>query len=82
MGKALTNVKGSSLEDLIVAFDQHVGTPEDVIASLKKDTSLNRATDVVFQVHSIDPPHEEILKSLELTAKEVAPALGLSLATH
>ena len=82
LGKALTNVKGSSLEDLIVAFDQHVGTPEDVIASLKKDTSLNRATDVVFQVHSIDPPHEEILKSLELTAKEVAPALGLSLATH
>ena len=82
LGKALTNVKGSSLEDLIVAFDQHVGTPEDVIASLKKDTSLNRATDVVFQVHSIDPPHEEILKSLELTAKEVAPALGLSLAAH
>ena len=82
LGKALTNVKGSSLEDLIVAFDQHVGTPEDVIASLKKDTSLNRATDVVFQVHSIDPPHEEILKSLELTAKEVAPALGLSLASH
>ena len=82
LGKALTNVKGSSLDDLIVAFDQHVGTPEDVIASLKKDTSLNRATDVVFQVHSIDPPHEEILKSLELTAKEVAPALGLSLASH
>ena len=82
LGKAISNVKGNSLEDLIVAFDQHVGTPEDVIASLKKDTSLNRATDVVFQVHSVDPPHEDILKSLELTAKEVAPALGLSLATH
>ncbi|CAM1626741.1 Luciferase-like domain [Bartonella choladocola] len=82
LGKAISNVKGNSLEDLIVAFDQHVGTPEDVIASLKKDTSLNRATDVVFQVHSVDPPHEDILKSLELTAKEVAPALGLTLATH
>ena len=82
LGKAISNVKGNSLEDLIVAFDQHVGTPEDVIASLKKDTSLNRATDVVFQVHSVDPPHEDILKSLELTAKEVAPALGLSFATH
>ena len=82
LGKALSNKKSDTLEDLIVAFDQHVGTPEDVIASLKKDTSLNRATDVVFQVHSIDPPHEEILKSLELTAKEIAPALGLSLATH
>ncbi len=82
LGKAISNVKGNSLEDLIVAFDQHVGTPEDVIASLKKDTSLNRATDVVFQVHSVDPPHEDILKSLELTAKEVAPALGLTLAKH
>ena len=82
LGKAISSVKGNSLEDLIIAFDQHVGTPEDVIASLKKDTSLNRATDVVFQVHSVDPPHEDILKSLELTAKEVAPALGLSLATH
>ena len=82
LGRAISNVKGNSLEDLIIAFDQHVGTPEDVIASLKKDTSLNRATDVVFQVHSVDPPHEDILKSLELTAKEVAPALGLSLATH
>ena len=82
LGKAISNVKGNSLEDLIIAFDQHVGTPEDVIASLKKDTSLNRATDVVFQVHSVDPPHEDILKSLELTAKEVAPALGLTLATH
>lgn len=82
LGKALSNKKSDTLEDLIVAFDQHVGTPEDVIASLKKDTSLNRATDVVFQVHSVDPPHEDIMKSLELTAKEIAPALGLKLATH
>ena len=82
LGKALSNKKSDTLEDLIVAFDQHVGTPEDVIASLKKDTSLNRATDVVFQVHSVDPPHEDIMKSLELTANEIAPALGLKLATH
>lgn len=82
LGKALSNKKSDTREDLIVAFDQHVGTPEDVIASLKKDTSLNRATDVVFQVHSVDPPHEDIMRSLELTAKEIAPALGLKLATH
>ena len=82
LGKALSNKKSDTLEDLIVAFDQHVGTPEDVIATLKKDTSLNRATDVVFQVHSVDPPHEDIMRSLELTAKEIAPALGLKLATH
>ena len=79
LGKTLTDLKSNSIEDLIVAFDQHVGTPEDVITSLKKDTSLHRATDIVFQVHSADPPHEDILKSLELTAKEVAPALKITL---
>lgn len=81
LGKAGPATKTGSVEDLIVAFDQHVGTPDDVIASLKQDTSLERATDIVFQVHSVDPPHEEILKSLELTAKEVAPALGISLSS-
>jgi hypothetical protein len=30
----------------------------------------------VFQVHSVDPPHEYILRSIELIASEVAPALG------
>jgi len=73
--------KSDRLEDLIAAYDVHIGTPDDVIASLKADTSLNRATDVVFQVHSVDPPHTDILRSIELTAREVAPALNLSL-TH
>jgi hypothetical protein len=27
-------------------------------------------------VHSIDPPHDWILRSIELVAQEVAPALG------
>jgi hypothetical protein len=61
---------------LIKAFDVHVGTPADVIASLRADTALSRVTDLVFQVHSIDPPHAYILRSLELIAAEVAPALG------
>ncbi|EJF90608.1 putative FMN-dependent luciferase-like monooxygenase [Bartonella tamiae] len=72
--------KTEKLDDLIAAFDQHVGTPEDVIQSLKKDTALERATDIVFQVHSVDPPHDDIMKSIELTAKEVAPSLGIKLA--
>ena len=69
-------VPSTKTEDLIRAFDVHVGTPEDVIASLKADTALERVTDIVFQVHSVDPPHEYILRSLELIASEVAPALG------
>ncbi|TRL42471.1 putative FMN-dependent luciferase-like monooxygenase [Rhizobium straminoryzae] len=69
-------IPGRSLEDLIKALDSHVGTPDDVIATLKADSALARTTDLVFQVHSIDPPHEYILRSIELIAAEVAPALG------
>ena len=69
-------IASTRTEDLIRAFDVHVGTPDDVIASLKADTALERVTDLVFQVHSVDPPHAYILRSLELIASEVAPALG------
>lgn len=64
------------LERLIAAYDVHVGSPDDVIASLRADSTLARVTDLVCQVHSVDPPHEAILRSIELTANVVAPALG------
>ncbi|CAN7636838.1 luciferase [Ensifer sp. Root31] len=67
---------GNSLAELIAAFDVHVGTPDDVIESLRADTTFDRVTDLVFQVHSIDPPHPLILRSIELIATKVAPALG------
>ena len=51
-------------------------TPDEVIASLQTDTALARATDVAVQVHSIDPPHPFTLRSIELVAEVVAPALG------
>jgi putative FMN-dependent luciferase-like monooxygenase len=72
---------GRPLPELIAALDMHVGTPDDVIASLRADTTLKRVTDLVFQVHSADPPHAHILRSIELTAKTVAPALGWERAT-
>ena len=43
------------MSDMITAFDVHVGTPDDVIASLRTDSTLERVTDLVFQVHSVDP---------------------------
>lgn len=67
---------GDTLDEFIAAFDVHVGTPADVIASLRADRTLARVTDLAFQVHSVDPPHPFILRSLELIAHEVAPALG------
>jgi alkanesulfonate monooxygenase SsuD/methylene tetrahydromethanopterin reductase-like flavin-dependent oxidoreductase (luciferase family) len=67
---------GNLVGDLIQAFDVHIGTPEQVIASLQADRTLARATDLTMQVHSIDPPHPFILRSIELMAEAVAPALG------
>ncbi len=69
---------GAALQELIAGYDVHVGTPGDVIASLQADRTLDRVTDIVFQVHSVDPPHPLILRSIELIATEVAPALGWS----
>lgn len=69
-------VRGDSLDDLLAAFDAHTGTPDDVIASLAADETLEQATHVAVQVHSVDPPHADILRSIELIATAVAPALG------
>ena len=67
---------GTGLDAMIAAMDVHLGTPEQVVASLKTDSTLARASDLAVQVHSIDPPHPFILRSLELVAEVVAPALG------
>jgi putative FMN-dependent luciferase-like monooxygenase len=65
-----------TLDELIAYFDSHIGTPDDVAESLAADTTLARATEVAVQVHSIDPPHPFTLRSIELFATRVAPALG------
>ncbi|HEY3549162.1 MAG TPA: putative FMN-dependent luciferase-like monooxygenase [Propionicimonas sp.] len=67
---------GASAAELLELFDVHVGTPEQVVARLERDHVLLGATDLVFQAHPVDPPHELLLRSLELIAGQVAPALG------
>lgn len=67
---------GDSLDSHIALFDVHLGDAQQVINSLKRDSTLARITDLSFQVHSIDPPHNSILRSIELLAQQVAPALG------
>ena len=69
-------IPGDTLDELIVSLDTHLGTPEEVAESLAADSTLARATEVAFQVHSVDAPHEHVLRSIELFATEVAPALG------
>jgi len=72
---------GETVAEMIKAFDTHVGTPDDVVTSLRTDSTLERVTDLVFQVHSVDPPHPYVLRSIELVAEKVAPALGWTKAT-
>ena len=47
-----------------------------MVESLARDSAAAEATEIAFQVHSVDPPHELVLRSIELIATEVAPALG------
>jgi putative FMN-dependent luciferase-like monooxygenase len=74
--RAGQTIPGVTLDELIAALDTHLGTPEEVAESLAADTTLTRATEVAFQVHSVDAPHDYVLRSIELFASEVAPALG------
>jgi putative FMN-dependent luciferase-like monooxygenase len=72
---------GASQDELLALFDLHVGTPDQIVAELSEDHVLLASTDLVFQSHPVDPPHELLLRSLELIASEVAPALGWTPAT-
>ncbi|WP_030148738.1 putative FMN-dependent luciferase-like monooxygenase [Mycetocola saprophilus] len=63
-------------DDLLRKLDVHVGDVDTVVASLGADSVLDRATQLSFQVHSVDPEHPLILRSLELLIGEVAPRLG------
>ena len=62
--------------EIIRRQDVHLGTVEAVIASLRADRVLDRATELAVQVHSVDPPHPYVLRSIELVAQGVAPAFG------
>jgi putative FMN-dependent luciferase-like monooxygenase len=65
-----------SIEELLARADVHIGSPEDVIASLQADRLLAVASDLIVQVHPVDPSHAKTLQSVKLIATEVAPALG------
>jgi putative FMN-dependent luciferase-like monooxygenase len=74
--RAGQSIPGDTLDELIVSLDTHLGTPDEVAESLAADATLAHATEVAFQVHSVDAPHDFVLRSIELVATEVAPALG------
>ncbi|QQB15669.1 putative FMN-dependent luciferase-like monooxygenase [Brevibacterium casei] len=71
------DTSGLSLDELLTATDTYLGTPEQVIERLAADRVLGRVSDVSFQVHSVPATNAHTLRSIELLATEVAPALGL-----
>lgn len=66
-------IEGDSVTDYLQQLDAHVGDPEHVIASTAQDSVLARATDISFQVHSVEPSHRDTLRSIELIAQHIAP---------
>ena len=68
-------ISGNTLESHARQLDAHFGDAPAVLASLRADSTLQRVTDISFQVHSIDPPHADILRSIELIADHIAPVL-------
>jgi putative FMN-dependent luciferase-like monooxygenase len=57
-------------------IDANAGTPAEVIDMLAADPILAETTDLIVQVHPVDPPGDDVLESIELIATEVGPALG------
>lgn len=77
------DTSGLGDEELLVATDTFLGTPDEIVERLSRDRVVtDHATLVAFQVHSAPVTHEETLRSLELLATEVAPRLGIATAEH
>ncbi len=68
-------LRGNTLDDFIGQFDAHIGDPQDVLHSLLKDSTLARVTDISFQVHSVEPEHQDVLRSLALLSQHIVPTL-------
>ncbi len=67
---------GHDDEDLVALSNAHVGTVDDVLASLSADPVLARADELIVQHQPAYPSRAEIERSFELLATAVAPALG------
>lgn len=75
-------LRGESFDDLLAQFDAHVGGIDQVAYSLAQDSVLSRVTDISFQVHSVEPSHADTLRSIELIARHLAPALRAAGESH
>jgi alkanesulfonate monooxygenase SsuD/methylene tetrahydromethanopterin reductase-like flavin-dependent oxidoreductase (luciferase family) len=65
-----------SLQEYFTLANIHYGHPEEILSSLGSDPVMAQATDLLCEVQPGEPNHTQTLRALELTATEVAPALG------
>ena len=70
--------RGLTREEYYARIYIHYGHPEEVVAGVLSDQLFPMTTDLLCQVQPGHPTASQILKSLELIATEVAPALGWS----
>jgi putative FMN-dependent luciferase-like monooxygenase len=67
---------GLTQEEAYARIHVHYGHPDEVVASLQADRLLPMTTELICQVQPGAPTAAQIMKSLELIATQVAPALG------
>ncbi|HEY4026236.1 MAG TPA: LLM class flavin-dependent oxidoreductase [Candidatus Dormibacteraeota bacterium] len=65
-----------SVEDYVESGVFHMGSVEEVVASLRADPAIPECTELICQVGHIGPGFDNTLRALELLATKVAPALG------
>jgi alkanesulfonate monooxygenase SsuD/methylene tetrahydromethanopterin reductase-like flavin-dependent oxidoreductase (luciferase family) len=68
-------------EELLSAMNIHHGTPADILATLAGEPVLELASDLILAVQAHRTSVAAAVKTLEVLATEVAPALGWSPAT-
>lgn len=68
-------------EELLTAMNVHHGTPDDIVASIARESVLDLATDLVLALEVRTTTTAEALASLETIATEIAPRLGWRPAT-
>src|SRR5699024_2857035 len=69
-----------SVDVLLVAADAYLGGPEQGIEGLRRERVLVRVIDGGLRVESVPATNDTALRSIELLATEVAPALGFDVA--
>jgi alkanesulfonate monooxygenase SsuD/methylene tetrahydromethanopterin reductase-like flavin-dependent oxidoreductase (luciferase family) len=65
-----------TVDDYVATGVFHVGSVDEVVASLCADPAVHAADELICQVGHLGPAFDDTLRALELLATQVGPALG------